>query len=185
MTGSPRCRPGAWAAWASGIGRTWQLEVDLTDLAEEARQPEQLLEESRRCEAMARQQAVIEEKEQEEAAVARVFDGERARRRNERLAATERRARTLLEFRALEPIAQLQRIATDDRILALAQEIFPALDEALLARVDEDLAARLIERLRPFGKGDLADIRKLLISRFHVRPGRAAARRCQRRSGGD
>ncbi|HAY28357.1 MAG TPA: hypothetical protein DIT03_08095, partial [Candidatus Accumulibacter sp.] len=80
----------------------------------------------------------------------------------------EARARALLDFRALEPIAQLQRIASDDGVLAPWQEVFPALDEALLARIDEDLAARLIVRLSPFRKGDLADIRELLISRFQA-----------------
>ncbi len=149
-------------------GRTWQLEVGVRDLAEEARQRERLQDASQRREAEAQRDAAIRREQEEKAAVTRFFDAERARRRNERLAAAEARARALLDFRALEPIAQLQRIASDDGVLAPWQEVFPALDEALLARIDEDLAARLIVRLSPFRKGDLADIRELLISRFQA-----------------
>ncbi|HAY26622.1 MAG TPA: hypothetical protein DCY47_03745, partial [Candidatus Accumulibacter sp.] len=77
-------------------GRTWQLEVGVRDLAEEARQRERLQDASQRREAEAQRDAAIRREQEEKAAVTRFFDAERARRRNERLAAAEARARALL-----------------------------------------------------------------------------------------
>ena len=147
-------------------GRNWQIEVSVRNLRERVRELERVQEESRRREEEALRQATLQKEKEKRAAARRSFDAQRPDRRRERLAAAEERARTIIEFRSLEPLDQLRRIATDDGMMPFCQELFPALDEPLLSRIDRDLAERLIQRLEPLRKGDLADIRRLLIARF-------------------
>ncbi len=148
------------------LGGNWQIEVSVRNLREEARKPERVQDESRRREEEALRQAALQKEKEERAAARRSFDAQRADRRKEQLATIEERARTIVDFRSLEPLEQLRRIATDDAMMSYSQELFPALDEALLSRIDSNLAERLIQRLKPPRKGDLADMRELLIARF-------------------
>jgi len=148
-------------------GRNWEIDVTITDPQEQARErerAEQAL--RRRVEEEAAQRAAMQKAEEERRAARMAHDAERTARQRRRLLALEQRARLLLEFRSLDPLDQLRRIATDDRAIGSFYDLFPAIDEVLLARIDRDLAQRLIARLKSAHKGKLADIRERLIERF-------------------